>query len=59
MDYNIPNPETVFDLTLIQEGNIRELYFPDFSFTRFFSELGKALGLWLGIGTVQIINVSI
>ena len=51
--------ETVFDFTFNQKVLTREFYFPDFSLTRFFSELGGALGLWLGIGAVQMMNVSI
>ena len=52
-------PETVFDFTFNQKVLTREFYFPDFSLTRFFSELGGALGLWLGIGAVQMMNVLI
>lgn len=37
-----------------QTVDIKEYYYPKFSLTTFLSELGGILGLWLGIGVMQI-----
>ena len=35
---------------------VTESYIPDFSLSSFFASLGGSLGLWLGVGAVQLIT---
>ena len=44
-----------FDQTVI----ITEYFYPTFSFPGFFSSVGGALGLWLGLGVMQIGEYSV
>ena len=48
--------KTQFDLTFDQTVTITESFYPSLSFTRLFAELGGSLGLWLGVGIVQILS---
>ena len=34
--------------------DITEYYYPEFSIAEFLSSIGGTLGLWLGVGVVQI-----
>ena len=43
-----------FSFTIEQEVKITESFLPEFSITSFFADLGGALGLWLGVGAVQL-----
>ena len=44
--------------TLNQKVEVTESYIPEFSVASFFADLGGSLGLWLGVGAVQLfINV--
>ena len=45
-------------LMLDQKITIDESYFPEFSTSNFFASLGGSLGLWLGIGGVQLLSNS-
>ena len=47
------------DLTLNQNVIITEAYIPEFSVSSFFASLGGALGLWLGVGAVQLCGSGI
>ena len=47
---------SVFALHINQEVTVTESYIPDFSFSVFIADLGGSLGLWLGVGAVQIIS---
>ena len=46
--------ETKFDLTFDQTVEIEESFYPSPSFTKPLAELGGSLGLWLGVGLVQL-----
>ena len=37
-----------------QVVSITEYFFPEFSFSRFLSSMGGAMGLWLGLGVLQL-----
>ena len=39
-----------------RDVTITESYIPDFSFAGFLAEVGGTLGLWLGVGAVQLIE---
>lgn len=41
-------------LTIDQTVDITEHYYPEFSISNFLSSVGGSLGLWLGVGVVQI-----
>ena len=41
-------------ITFDQQVTITEYRYPIFSFTNFFAELGGSIGLWLGMGLLQI-----
>ena len=40
--------------TLNQKVEVTESYIPEFSVASFFADLGGSLGLWLGVGAVQL-----
>ena len=44
----------IFDIN--QKITTTESYFPHFSPETFLAELGGSLGLWLGVGAVQILS---
>ena len=48
-----------FSLSLDQEVTIVEAYIPEFSLSSFFASLGGSLGLWLGVGVVQILSSGV
>ena len=45
---------STIDLTFDQDITITKSYYAPVSFTKLFSDLGGSLGLWLGIGIIQI-----
>ena len=45
---------STFDVTLDQVVTVTESRYPSMSFPNFFSNLGGSLGLWLGVGIIQI-----
>ena len=47
-------PKTVFVMTINQDVQITEYFYPSFSFSKFLSDFGGCVGLWLGLGTLQI-----
>ena len=46
-------------MTLNQNVIVTEAYIPEFSVSTFFASLGGALGLWLGVGAVQLCSSGI
>ena len=47
------------DIVFDHNISITVFYFPDFSFAEFLSLLGGSMGLWLGAGVLQIVDVLI
>ena len=41
------------------EVTITEYYVPEFSISTFVANLGGSLGLWLGVGAVQIFGTGV
>ena len=48
--------QTIFDFTFDQTVTITESFYPDFERTEFLSKTGGAVGLWLGLGLVQLVE---
>ena len=42
-----------------QEVTITESYIPEFSISTFVADLGGSLGLWLGVGAVQLLSTGV
>ena len=42
-----------------QEVTIAESYIPEFSISTFVADLGGSLGLWLGVGAVQLLSTGV
>ena len=47
---------TVFDFTFDQTVTITEAFYPEFDLQEFLSNTGGAVGLWLGLGMVQLVQ---
>ena len=45
---------STLDITLDQLVTVKESRFPKISLSKLLSDLGGSLGLWLGIGIIQI-----
>ena len=45
---------TIIKLTLDQTVAITESFYSSLSWTKLFAELGGSLGLWLGVGMLQM-----
>ena len=50
---------TVFDFTLDQTVTITEAFYPKFNLQEFLSKTGGAVGLWLGLGMVQLVKYGV
>ena len=42
-----------------EETTITESYIPEFSLATYFADLGGSLGLWLGVGAVQLLGYGL
>ena len=47
---------TALDISLDRKVTITESFIPEFSLSSFFADLGGSLGLWLGVGVVQLLT---
>ena len=45
---------STLDITIKQSVTVTEYFFPEFSVSLFLSSMGGALGLWLGLGVLQL-----
>ena len=48
-----------FSFSIKQQVEVTESYIPEFSVSAFLAELGGSLGLWLGVGAVQLLSIGI
>ena len=48
-----------FSISIKQQVEVTESYIPEFSVSAFLAELGGSLGLWLGVGAVQLLSIGI
>ena len=51
-----PNTSSLIQIDFRPQVSITETYFPSFSVSTFFANFGGSLGLWLGVGAVQILE---
>ena len=47
---------TVLDLTVEEKVTVTESFYPSFSPLSFLTMMGGAVGLWLGVGLVQMMK---
>ena len=45
---------SILDITFKQSITVKEYFYPQFSIPDFLSSMGGALGLWLGLGVLQL-----
>ena len=50
---------SAFSLFIDPEVTVTESYIPEFSLSTFIADLGGSLGLWLGVGAVQIMSSGV
>ena len=50
---------TMYQFTIDQTVRTTEYFYPEFSISKFMSNLGGILGLWLGIGAMQFLDLLI
>ena len=47
------------DITLDQMVTVTESRYPEMSFTKLLSEIGGSLGIWLGMGIIQLCVMAV
>ena len=55
--YESENP--TFGFVISQQMEVTESFIPEFSISSFLAQIGGSLGLWLGMGAVQLIKIGI
>ena len=50
---------TTIDITLNQKVLVTESFYPTVDYANLLPKIGGALGLWLGIGVVQLFSFSV
>ena len=45
-----------FSFEINQQLEVTEFFIPEFSVSTFLAELGGSIGLWLGVGAVQLLS---
>ena len=50
---------SAFIFTINDQVEVTESYIPEFSISVFLGQLGGSLGLWLGVGAVQLLNIGV
>ena len=48
--------DTGFSFAINQQVDVTEYFIPEFSVSTFLAELGGSIGLWLGVGAVQLLS---
>ena len=48
---------TAFQFQFDEVVDITEFYYPEFSITDFLSSIGGSMGLWLGVGVLQLSGI--
>ena len=48
-----------FSIQINQKVEVTESYIPEFSISMFLAGLGGSVGLWLGVGVVQLLNLGV
>ena len=48
-----------FSFMINQQVEVTESYIPEFSISMFLAGLGGSVGLWLGVGVVQLLNLGV
>ena len=54
--FNTDTDASTLVLSIHKKVTTTESYIPHFSFAMFVADLGGSLGLWLGVGVVQILG---
>ena len=57
--YNGWTVHPAFSFSINQEVDVTESHIPEFSVSIFLAELGGSLGLWLGVGVVQLLSIGV
>ena len=48
-----------FSFSINQHVEVTEYFIPEFSLSSFLAGLGGSIGLWLGVGAVQLLSIGV